>query len=75
MYKLGSSKDPGQIRIMLDILPILGKDRCSIGNVLKIINSLDDSVTKLKLLGDLWFIENRVYPYLLKVIKQLIKIN
>ena len=73
--KIGSDLLPSGIYLdLLKALPPLASNKCCVGLVLQIIQSLNKpglQVIKLQLLYDLWAVENRCYPYLQRCLEQV----
>lgn len=74
MYKLAQKTEPETKLALLKSIPMLGKDKLSIGVTVQLINSLGSRpglvCLKLKLLYDLWLIEDRIYPQLRKALDE-----
>ncbi|TRY61002.1 hypothetical protein TCAL_03199 [Tigriopus californicus] len=74
MHKLAQKTEPETKLALLTHIPMLGKDKLSIGVTVQLINSLGSRpgliCLKIKLLYDLWLIEDRIYPQLRKALDE-----
>uniref|UniRef100_A0A0K2TUB8 DUF3730 domain-containing protein n=1 Tax=Lepeophtheirus salmonis TaxID=72036 RepID=A0A0K2TUB8_LEPSM len=74
LHKLSKEKNPGACNVLIKSLSIVAKDKNCIKFVIKVINSLTinsrSGTIKLKLLFDLYQIEERTYAYLHKALEE-----
>ena len=74
MHKLSQNNSPDIQHCLLQSLPALGADKCSISFIIQLINSLAIrpglKPIRLKLLFDLWREEDRVYLYLQRALEE-----
>ncbi|KAK3868404.1 hypothetical protein Pcinc_026207 [Petrolisthes cinctipes] len=73
LYRLGREKDPATRLVLLYTLPSLAVNKLCVGMVVKTLLALWSSVSLrpvvLRLALDLWTVQPRTYPYLMKLLQ------